>query len=61
MKPKKEKLIIVLICLAGIGAVGYGMAKENHPIFIVGILFVIAGYLFIRRKLKASVSRKTQS
>ncbi len=54
-------MIIVLICLAGIGAVGYGMAEKNHPIFIIGILFVIAGYLLIRRKLKASVTGKSQS
>jgi hypothetical protein len=59
MKPRKEKSLIVLTCLAGIGAVGYGMATENDPIFVVGILLVIAGYLLIRRKVKGAATNKT--
>lgn len=59
MKPKKEKSLIGLACLLGICAVGYGIAKENDPVFIIGILLVIAGYLLIRKRLKASAGNKT--
>jgi hypothetical protein len=52
VKVKKEKFLITLLCGLGILAVVYGMAKENNPIFLVGLLFVIAGYLLIRRRLK---------
>ena len=58
MKPKNEKILIILICVFGILAVGYGMATENDPVFVVGILLVIGGYLLIRRKLKASGGKK---
>ena len=50
----KEKILITLLCSLGILALGYGMAQENNPVFIVGLLFVIAGYLLIRRRLKPS-------
>jgi LPXTG-motif cell wall-anchored protein len=30
--------------------VAYGMLKDNNLIFIIGMLFVIGGYLLIRRK-----------
>jgi 1,4-dihydroxy-2-naphthoate octaprenyltransferase len=53
-KQKKEKILITLLCSLGILALGYGMAKENNPVFIVGLLCVIAGYLLIRRRLKYS-------
>ena len=53
-KPMKEKFITVLICVFGISAVCYGMLRDNNLIFIIGILFIIGGYLLIRRKLKAS-------
>jgi hypothetical protein len=32
--------------------VAYGMAEKNDPVFVAGLVFVIAGYLLIRRKLK---------
>jgi hypothetical protein len=51
--PNKKPLLI-LICVIGITAVGYGMLKDNDPIFILGIVFVTAGYLLIRRRLKDS-------
>ncbi len=61
MKPKNEKILIILICVFGILVVGYGMATENDPVFVVGILLVIGGYLLIRGKLKASGSKKSGS
>ncbi len=50
----KEKVITVLFSIFGVAAVFYGMLSDNHVIFIIGILFIIGGYLLIRRKLKAS-------
>jgi len=50
-----KKLPIILICVIGIVGVGYGMANENNPIFIIGLVFVIAAYLLIRRRIKESI------
>ncbi len=58
MKPKNEKILIILICVFGILVVGYGMATENDLVFVVGILLVIGGYLLIRWRLKASAGKK---
>ena len=52
MKLKREKPLIAVLCILGPCAVAYGMIRENHPIFLVGLLLVIAGYLLIRRRLK---------
>ena len=54
MQPKKEKWIIGLLCVIGIGAVAYGMTQKNHPVFIGGLVIVVLGYLLIRKKLKES-------
>ncbi|KPK46346.1 MAG: hypothetical protein AMK74_00495 [Nitrospira bacterium SM23_35] len=51
----KKKPPIILICIIGIVGVGYGMANDNNLIFIIGLVFVIAGYLLIRRKIKESM------
>jgi hypothetical protein len=59
VKKKKERILVTLMCCFGIMAVGYGMAKENHPIFLVGLLFVIAGYLLVRRRLKHAAQNKS--
>ncbi|NQU14313.1 MAG: hypothetical protein HQ561_09185 [Desulfobacteraceae bacterium] len=61
MNPGKEKTLIILICVFGILAVGYGMVTENHPVFVVGILLVIGGYLLIRRRIKASAGKNSGS
>ena len=58
MKPKTEKALIALTCVLGISGVAYGMVEKNDPVFIVGLFFVIAGYLLIRRKLKNRVQDK---
>jgi hypothetical protein len=55
---KKEKVLIPLLCAFGISAVVYGMVQENNLVFLVGLIFVIAGYLRIRGKLKASLMDK---
>lgn len=54
----KEKALILLVCLFGILGVCYGMVNKDHPIFIAGLVFVVAGYLMIRRKLKAHIREK---
>jgi hypothetical protein len=52
LKAKHEKTLSALACLLGISGIAYGMIRQNHPIFVVGICFVVGGYLFIRKKLK---------
>jgi hypothetical protein len=37
------------------------MATENDPVFVVGILLVIGGYLLTRGRLKASGRKKSGS
>ena len=47
----KEKPVILFMCAVGILGLSYGMYRDNDVVFIGGLLFVIAGYLLIRRKL----------
>lgn len=47
--------LIALMCVVGVGAVSYGMLNDDNLIFIIGVLFAIAGYLLIRRKLKQHI------
>lgn len=55
MSDKAEKRFTLLLCILGVCAVAYGMTAQNDPVFIVGLVFIVSGYLLIRRKLKASV------
>jgi len=50
-----NKTLISLICIIGVVAVFYGMLKDNTLIFIIGLFFVFAGYLLIRRKIKEPI------
>ena len=54
----REKILTAIICLIGILGILYGMTNKNNVIFIIGVLFVVAGYLLIRRKLKESIRGK---
>ena len=55
----KQKALILTICIIGIVAVSYGMAKDNNVIFVIGIVFVIAGYLLIRRRIKERIRERS--
>jgi hypothetical protein len=57
----KEKVFTLLLCVLGIVGVCYGMANKDHPVFIAGLVAVVAGYLMIRRKLKAYIREKYPS
>jgi len=52
-----NKTLISLICVIGILAISYGMLNDNNLIFIVGLLFVIGGYLLIRRRIKDYIKK----
>jgi len=56
---KKERHIILLLCISGVAAVIFGMARQNNPVFIAGIISVVAGYLLIRKKIRQSVKDRT--
>jgi hypothetical protein len=58
LTPFQQKIITIFLCTIGISAVAYGMIKKNNPVFLIGIAFVIAGYLMIRKKLKESLRKK---
>lgn len=51
----KQKALILIICTIGIVAVSYGMAKDNNVIFVLGIGFIIGGYLLIRKRIKEHI------
>jgi general stress protein CsbA len=54
----KEKAYIIILCVVGLVAVSYGMITHNNVIFIIGIIFVIAGYLIIRIRIKKLIREK---
>jgi hypothetical protein len=49
------KLITLILCLMGVVMIAVGMARENHTLFIFGIISVVVGYILIRRRLKESL------
>jgi hypothetical protein len=55
----RERILTVFLCALGILAVFYGMIKDNNVVFIMGLVFVIAGYLLIRRKLRESIKKRS--
>jgi hypothetical protein len=55
LKPAKEKMFIVILCVAGISCVIYGMTRENDVVFVIGVVLVVSGYLLIRKKLKRAI------
>jgi EamA domain-containing membrane protein RarD len=50
-----RKALPIVLAILGTAAVSYGMIRENHVVFVLGILFVFGAYLLIRKKLKASI------
>ena len=54
----KYKFFILSICILGILGVCHGMVNKNQPVFVVGLVLIVAGYLMIRRKLKAHIREK---
>ena len=56
----KEKVIALIFCAFGVLSVAYGMTKENDVLFIIGLVFIISGYLLIRRGLKKAIQGKSE-
>jgi flagellar biosynthesis component FlhA len=55
-----EKALTIVLCVMGVLAVAYGMIRPNHTLFIIGLVFVIGGYLSIRKKMKESIQKKNE-
>ena len=53
-----EKTLILVVCALGIAGVFYGLLKKDHVFFVAGLVFVIAGYLMFRKKLKSYLREK---
>jgi len=49
--------VISVICVIGTAAALYGMLSNNDLIFIVGLVFVIGGYLLLRTRIKDYVRK----
>jgi hypothetical protein len=50
-----SKSLNAVLCAIGILGVSYGMFSKNNLVFIIGLLFIIGGYLLVRRKLKQHI------
>lgn len=61
MVKAKERALILVVCLLGVAGVCYGMVNKDHPVFVIGLALVAAGYLMIRRRLKATIREKYPS
>ena len=55
----KHKTLIFIICTIGIVGVSYGMAKDDNVIFVIGIVFLIGGYLLIRKRIKGHIRERS--
>ena len=55
----KHKALVFVICIIGIVAVTYGVAKDNNPVFLIGIVFIIGGYLLIRKRIKEHIRARS--
>jgi hypothetical protein len=55
----KQKALILIICTIGIVAVSYGVARDADVVFVIGIVFVIGGYLLIRRRIKGHIRERS--
>ena len=54
----KDKILALILCVIGLSATFYGMNQDHNVIFIIGLIFVIAGYLLIRKKIKAQIKKQ---
>ncbi len=43
------KIIIVILWTAGAVAIAYGMLMDNDPVFVIGMVKTIIGYIIFRR------------
>lgn len=57
----KDKALVLALCFLGVLALSYGMVNKNHPVFVAGLVLVIAGYLMFRKKLKTYIREKYSS
>jgi len=55
-----DKVLTTVLCVIGVLAVAYSMIRPNHILFIIGLVFVIGGYLRIRKKMKESIQKKNE-
>ncbi len=53
-----NKKIITILWITGTLAVCYGMLRHNNPLFIIGIICIIAGYIIYRKLLTGSLKKK---
>ena len=51
----KNRALLILVCVVGTALILYGMAKDDNLIFVIGVLFVIGGYLLVRRRIKKHI------
>lgn len=54
----RSKRLVAIMCAIGVGLVAYGIGFKNDPIFIIGLIVVVAAYLIIRKHLKDGLKGK---
>jgi len=54
------KIIIVILWTAGAAAIAYGMLMDNDPVFVIGMVKTIIGYIIFRRYFLKSKEKRKQ-
>jgi len=58
LEKRHRRWLQILLSVLGVLSIIYGMVRQNHPVFILGILIGVAGYLLIRQELKEATKDK---
>ena len=58
LEKRHRRWLQILLSVLGAISIIYGMVRQNHPLFILGILIGVAGYLLIRQELKEATKDK---
>lgn len=58
LEKRHRRWLQIFLSVLGALCIIYGMVRQNHPLFILGILIGVAGYLLIRQELKETTKDK---
>jgi hypothetical protein len=53
-----EKGLLIFISALGLLTVFIGMYRDQDLVFIIGIIFIVSSYLYIRKRLKESMRKE---
>jgi hypothetical protein len=50
--------MIAALAAVAAGCIIYGMLRENHPVFVIGLAFAVPAYLLFRKRYKEQIREK---